>query len=733
MAETDGQVEIGVKINTDKVDPQMQKLQQKLAKQNEALARQSLIVEKLGTQYDNLYKKAKETATPNIESDKILTQINELKKEYEKFKNELNQAKLEPEIDQAKIDEISKNLDTVRNKMSELTDKYYEVQFSPEMQSKLYYLGKELDIAVQKEGRLTNEIKATEKEIDNLSNKKLDDVKNNVDNVKNSVGNTTKNFKQLNDTMQGTQKLLQESLDKIIKNFDSLNAKISETQNKTLNYAKNTAENTFSNLGDKISGLGKKILNLGASAYVFNVISSGFHKMADGIRNAIAHDNQLSNSLAQVKANLSTAFYPIYQAILPAIQALGRALSWVTGQIASFMAMLTGTSVKANQQGAKEMMSEATALNKQAKGYDKVAKSAKKAKGQLSSFDKIEVLKIDKNDKTPTSSGGGGINGLKGFNQELKKMNFAPLDNVIKRFKELGDIFKKGFDIGFVDKNFNEIIDSANRCGTVLKNIFTDSEIVQGFNATLDTIVFNLGKVVGSVASVGVTIGRLLVGGIAGFLEQSQETIKENLLRAFDITQEMSSFIGNFSTAFANIFEIFASPQAQNSLANMLTGWHALFSSFAINVWDISVSITEALLSPFINFQEKIKEALSGTLKAVEKFSGGIRDVCVTLGKSMSDVTQKSIKPAINLVGKIWNDVFGMIINAWNTYISPMLNRIGGKFQTVVNEHIKPAIEKVATAFNNIVAKILPLIQTLWDKISPFVKLKTYLILCQML
>lgn len=703
MAETDGQIEIGVKIDTKEVEPQIQKLEQKLLKQNEALERQRITVERLTARYEELYEKAKQTAKPNIESEKVLAEIGVLENRYKELQNLYSQAKLEPSIDQSKINNILNDLDVVWKKLTELRKKQQELQFAPDMQNKLRLLGQQIDVAIQKENRLTDEVKSTEFEIDNLSKKRIDSLKDSVDRVKNS--------------------------------FSSLGNKVQETQNSVVNYAKNGIGNTFSRIGNTISGIGKRILSLGASAFVFNVISAGFRQMSNGIQNIIANDNQLSNSLAQVRANLMTAFYPIYQAILPAIQALGRALSWVTGQIASFMAMITGTSIKLNQEGAKGLIAQTSGmskqtkqLNKQAKGYDNVAKSVKKAKGQLASFDKIEVLKMNKKDKTPKGNGGlggdslgGGVGALKGFNQEIKKINLAPFDKIIKKFKALGNIFKKGFDIGFVDKNFDEIVNSANRCFVVVKKLFNDPDLVQGFNNALDSIVFNLGKVVGSVSSVGVTIGRLLVGGIAGYLEQSQDIIKGNLLRAFDITQEMYGFIGDFSTAFANIFEVFASPQAQNSFANMLTGWEALSSSFYLNFWDICVSLTEAILSPFVDLQDDIKQAFDGALKSVEKFTSGIRDIFVTLGNAMSDVTQKSIKPAIKSIGKIWGDVFGTIIKFWNEKVNPMLIRIGEKFNEVVNEHIKPAIEKVSDAFNRMVDKILPLIKKLWRKIKPFV------------
>jgi cell division protein FtsL len=68
MSEADGQIRIKVSLNTQEIDKDIQKLQEKLEKQNESLNRQSIVVEKLTSRYEILYKKAQEMALPNLES-----------------------------------------------------------------------------------------------------------------------------------------------------------------------------------------------------------------------------------------------------------------------------------------------------------------------------------------------------------------------------------------------------------------------------------------------------------------------------------------------------------------------------------------------------------------------------------------------------------------------------------------------------------------------------------------
>lgn len=92
-----------------------------------------------------------------------------------------------------------------------------------------------------------------------------------------------------------------------------------------------------------------------------------------------AEDNaQFTKSLAQVKANLATAFTPIMQAIMPALNSLMAGLASATRSIASFIAGVFGTTYAKASAAAKKLQT--------------VSSGAKKAAGQLASFDKLNVL-----------------------------------------------------------------------------------------------------------------------------------------------------------------------------------------------------------------------------------------------------------------------------------------------------------------------------------------------------
>lgn len=257
ISEADGQIRIKVSLNIQEIDKDMQKLQEKLEKQNEGLNRQSIVVEKLTSRYEILYKKAQETALPNVESQKILQEIWKIEKEYKNLKNLYDTAKLSPNADSAKAQEIIKELDQMSSKLIDLKKQFREAQFSPEMQDKLRILGKEIDLAIEKENKLTHEVKKTENALESLANKRNSGSQNDIDKISSSLDN-------MKNKLSGTSKNVENTQGKLTK--------------------------VFGDIGNKIAGVGKRILNLAASAFVFNIISAGFREVSRGIQNLISKD-----------------------------------------------------------------------------------------------------------------------------------------------------------------------------------------------------------------------------------------------------------------------------------------------------------------------------------------------------------------------------------------------------------------------------------------------------------
>ena len=156
--------------------------------------------------------------------------------------------------------------------------------------------------------------------------------------------------------------------------------------------------------GKMLSGLEsgfKRLKSIVAGAFFFNIISKALTGMTQAVGRYIQTNKGFMQSLQLAKGNLLTAFQPIWQIITPAINALGKALAYVTGLIASFAAVLSGKSLKDLQSQAKALDKNATAIKGVSKATDKAKKSADKA---TASFDTLNILQSP-TDESDSGSG----------------------------------------------------------------------------------------------------------------------------------------------------------------------------------------------------------------------------------------------------------------------------------------------------------------------------------------
>ncbi|SET58492.1 Phage-related protein [Enterococcus malodoratus] len=139
-----------------------------------------------------------------------------------------------------------------------------------------------------------------------------------------------------------------------------------------------------------MGGFGRSMKMLWSQLFLFTFLYQGIMTLAGGLFKALQTNAQFSASLNQIKVNLLTAFYPIYQAALPAINALMSALAKVTGYIAGFISTLFGMNIGDAFNGAQGLMNNVQALDDTGSaasdasdGYDEMAQSIRDSNKQL--------------------------------------------------------------------------------------------------------------------------------------------------------------------------------------------------------------------------------------------------------------------------------------------------------------------------------------------------------------
>lgn len=475
--------------------------------------------------------------------------------------------------------------------------------------------------------------------------------------------------------------------------------------------------------------------------------------MGQAAREADTWTNQVGNlkqAWTTLMASIGKIILPVaIQAVkfitnvINSLNAMIARLSVAAGAFRSFSELLTGNKSSAGS-GAGNIASSGGISENTADGYNaaadaaenlagstkkaaKATKDAKKAaEGYLNPLD--EINKINEKDSTSGSGGGGGgaAPGIGGAVENVDYGSLAEGENavdklsdslktLIDKFKELAELFKQGFFEGLGDykPRIEEIKKDIMSIGRTLKEIFTDPEVVSSANKFANQLAYSLGQVVGSIASIGITIAQNLVGGIEKYLTQNTERIKQYIISMFDIGTEISAIIGNFSVAFADIFSVFGGDTAQQITANLIGIFAEVGMLISENAAKLGRDILNMIAQPIIENKDKIKEAIQGTLEAIEPFTSGILTAVQTVRDAVSDIYDNHLKPLFDSIASGLSEILGKLLDGYNEYIVPVLQGLGKRFKELMEGPFGETVDKVAT----FIGKLIDAVKLLWENV----------------
>jgi len=285
--------------------------------------------------------------------------------------------------------------------------------------------------------------------------------------------------------------------------------------------------NKIPEIGKKIQSLASRIRSAGNSGnqasgnfqrmfttllkyrLILPAITRLLRNMFSSLWKSLKTNEDFAASLNQIKSNLQVAFQPIYQAILPALNAFMSALAKLTGYIAALTSSLFGMSLQASVSATKSLNAAKDAVS----GYGSSAKQAAKDALGLFSFDELNTLP-----KKDDSSGGGGASGTEITMPELGN-SAAVIDGFAAKIRE-----------AFLNKDWEElgsVIGSALNTGIAKFADFVDwdrvggkiTAVVDGITRTLNSLVSSidwnlLGTAIGKGANTVVNTLNLLITGV---------------------------------------------------------------------------------------------------------------------------------------------------------------------------------------------------------------------------
>lgn len=411
----------------------------------------------------------------------------------------------------------------------------------------------------------------------------------------------------------------------------------------------------------------------------------------------------LSLNFDSFKANIGQALISIFTPFLQVINQIVAKMAELSSRFLSFVQLITG-------RGSSGGGSPGQALEDIASGYGDVEEATKAAeKAQKSYTSGLDELNIVSQDSGGGATSGGGIGSpiipseaIAG-NEALMQTSDV-IDRIKERLLELAGLFKQGFFEGFGDfeSRFQTIRDSIDSIKKSFSKIF-DADVAKSFNKLVNEIVKTLGKIIGSVASIYLTIGANIIGGIAKYLEDNTGRIKDYLIEMFDIGAEISEQVGDWFVAIADIFEVFSSEDAQQITADIVGVFAETFMSISELSAKFASDLATFFTQPIIDSKEEIKSSLQDLFSGFSTITGFIKGLFADVGKIINEVYDKYISPILTLITQ-------KITEFVQNRIAPILSSYGGLFQSIG--------EALTALWQNV---LQPIVQWLMDNAFPVI------------
>lgn len=630
MAKSDGAVIIETRISTDKIDTDFKKIDKQTKnminrynKSVDSIKRQELALEKVKSKLQD------------IENGSIVPRS---------IRNA-----------ESELAKVNKELESIDKKANEISNRQETLSFDIETQKSLGELG---DSEAIKTSEL--EIRKLDKAMQELAVQE-DQAKLKASELNSKIAELKNNSSEVNHLEQQVRNMTSS-----LEESKSQTNELGESIKKNLSFkAKLMGISGFDEVGKKVDKLKNRMSRLIGTVAIFSLIRSSLTNLRNGFVSLLKQNDSFSSSLNQIKANLMTAFAPIYNACLPAINSLMNSLSKLTGTIAVFVSGLFGTSLEDAKKQAEGL----------SKSLDDTAKSGEKASGSLASFDNLEVI------SDSGSSASGGVNSGSNINY----------DGEIVYSQKLLDILNK-----------------------ISKWVTDNSEIVIGFIGGVTGALIVL-KLLGldPIQSLGIGIALagaiILIQGIINFIKDPSWENFGTILTGLSLILAgvaIAMLAVNAANPVAWIMLAIAAVVALGTA--IIKNWDSIKEVFS-KIWSwISEKVIEPVKTGFASAGEYLKEKWN---KVKEFFSGlwegmkdgaknaweGIKKVFSTVATFFKNIftnAWEGVKRVFSVGGKIFDGIKDGILNGFKAIANSIIGGIN-KVVSIPFNGINFALKKI--------------------------------------
>lgn len=651
---------------------------------------------------------------------------------YKELESELESLSQEIDVTKAKWDELSasntggindEEIKSTLENLDLLYEKYSAVE--AKMREKEKFGTDVIKTEPTKEAAAAMEKLAQEEEklasINDRLKTSYDDVKDSIDSYSNSANNSaTKNAS--------------DNASKLAKS----NEKVADSGKKAANSMKETGS-AAGNAKNGIMTLLKYGLGIRSLFVLFNKLRSavvaGMSNLAQESGSTNSAISMLWGSLERLKNSLATAFAPILTAIAPILSKFIDMLSTAATYVSMFFSMLSGkktyTRALAVQKDYAASLSDtassaedvADATNDAADAADAAAEATEKYLSPLDDLNKMDS-KSDSGSggggggKSPGAGGGGSGTGSAPMFTEEQIPN-AFLDNLQKVFdllKKIKDLFMSGFWDGLGDYK-PQLAELKKDFASIKKNlaeIFTDPEVVGAAKRFAESVIYNLGVVAGSIASVGLTLAVNLVGGFESYLSRNKDRVKKFLVDIFNVGTEMADQFGLIAKTIAEVFANTFGTQTAQDLTGNIIGIFATLGGLAVEIFSRYERDKMYLISqPWIDNKDKITEAINNTIAPIQHLAQVIEDFLNDTSDKIIAFYDESVKPFIDDIESGCASILATLLDLYNSYVVPIIDEWGTRLEDLINGPLTDFVDK----FLDVCAKIIDALQQIWNNV----------------
>lgn len=522
---------------------------------------------------------------------------------------------------------------------------------------------------------------------------------------------TTEEYSKVSEKLldvQSKQEVLNQKMRETVANEKSIGAGAKNIEK--VGKAAKKSSGLISDMTKRIKQTVVSFAIFGAVMKVSQTISKAF---TEGIQNMAKYSSEfngkmseMASATATLKNSIGALTAPIISALTPAIVTL---CTWLTNAINAMNRFIAAISGKSTWTKAKKQQVDYAA------SLDKTAGSAKKASGALAAFDDLNVLQ--KND-SGSGSGGSGSGGSDLYEEVPTGKELSDkIQPFIDYLKKLKVSIKNGWDETWsnldIPLQFDNIKSSIESIKNSFLNIFSDSEVSASVDNFAMTFSRSLGSISASVVSIGATIAENLLGGISIYLESNSENIKNYIIDMFDIASDISVPASQGADAFANVFSVFGDENGQQITANLIQIFSDAFMMVTENAAKFGKDIIDCIVTPFVENQDALKDALDGVLGVIADLTTTISDGVQHVTDKITELYDEHIHPFAENVKNGMSELIAKFLEFWNTYVQPILQNLALMFEDTYENHLKPVFDNIF----EIMGIVIDILNDLWTNI----------------